>query len=158
MSKQQLVQVHCQLIPLLDTEVVFPNTSVAEIINYIEPRPVTGAPPWLLGIIEWRGLSLPLVSLEATAGNPPVPATADSRIAVINATSNLDNQRFFAFMTQGIPHLVKVNHENLSDVVSKDTRGYIQQRAIISNSPAVIPDVDSICSMLAQLNLRFLHT
>lgn len=157
MSKQQQIQVHCQLVPINGTNVVFPNTSVAEVTAYKEPKPVEGAPPWLLGIFDWRGLSLPLISLEATAGEAPSPPGPESHIAVINAISNLDKLRFFAFVTQGIPRLVKVNHDNLSDVFSDDVRGYIHQRTIIANSNAVVPDVESLCSLLAQLKLRFLH-
>jgi len=53
---------------------LLPNAAVAEIIGYQDPAAVESGPNWLLGLMSWRGISLPLISLEAIRGGSCRPA------------------------------------------------------------------------------------
>ncbi|HBZ98965.1 MAG TPA: chemotaxis protein, partial [Pseudomonas sp.] len=52
------------LMPLADRMLLVPNVAVAELIPYRAPQAVQGMPAWFLGQVQWRDLSLPLLSFE----------------------------------------------------------------------------------------------
>ena len=56
--------IRTQIIPLTDMNLVLPNTSIAEVIGYSKPSPVKKSPDWFLGMMNWRGLTIPIVSFE----------------------------------------------------------------------------------------------
>jgi len=55
-------------LPVTGNSLVLPNVSVAEIVDYKTPEPVEDTPEWFLGNIEWRGVTLPVISYELFGG------------------------------------------------------------------------------------------
>src|SRR5688572_7590126 len=69
-------RVHCTLAPLGDVRLLLPTSSIAEVIEYLTPMPVTSAPEWFLGQIEWENRQIPVFSFAAlVAGSAPSPIT-----------------------------------------------------------------------------------
>src|SRR5690606_9784585 len=81
---------------------------VAEMIPYRAPQVTQGAPAWFLGQVQWRDLSLPLLSFEA-ASNGAAHIGSGARIAVLNALGGRQDVKFIALLVQGIPHSIKVD-------------------------------------------------
>jgi purine-binding chemotaxis protein CheW len=59
---------------------------VREILDSIPITRLPIAPPFLSGIIDVRGATVPVIDLRVKLGLPPVPATLDSRILIVNLT------------------------------------------------------------------------
>ncbi len=97
------------LMPLADRMLLVPNVAVAELIPYRAPQAVQGMPAWFLGQVQWRDLSLPLLSLEAASSGEPQPVGSAARVAVLNAVGGRDHVKFIALLVQGIPHSIKVD-------------------------------------------------
>ncbi|GLZ24977.1 chemotaxis protein [Stutzerimonas stutzeri] len=97
------------LMPLADRMLLVPNVAVAELIPYRAPQAVQGMPAWLLGQVQWRDLSLPLLSFEAASSGEPQPVGSAARVAVLNAVGGRDHVKFIALLVQGIPHSIKVD-------------------------------------------------
>ncbi|AVX14932.1 CheW-like domain [Streptococcus pneumoniae] len=97
------------LMPLADRMLLVPNVAVAELIPYRAPQAVQGMPAWFLGQVQWRDLSLPLLSFEAASGGEPQPVGSAARVAVLNAVGGRDHVKFIALLVQGIPHSIKVD-------------------------------------------------
>lgn len=55
-----------------------------EVVEYREPRPVPGGPEFLEGVLEVRGIVLPVLDLRARLGLEPTPADRDTRVLVIS--------------------------------------------------------------------------
>ncbi|EWY41629.1 chemotaxis protein CheW [Skermanella stibiiresistens SB22] len=67
----------------LDREVfAVPVGKVREILDVRAISSLPHAPAYLLGIIDVRGRSIPVIDLRVKLGMPAVPATPDSRIIV----------------------------------------------------------------------------
>lgn len=96
------------LVPLADRTLLVPNVAVAELIPYRAPNSASGNPPWLLGQVSWRDLTLPLLSFEAASGGQP-ETDARARVVVLNALGGRDHVKFIALLVQGIPRSVKVD-------------------------------------------------
>lgn len=97
------------LVPLADRTLLLPNVAVAELIPYRAPQSAQGnTPPWFLGQVAWRDLTLPLLSFEA-ASDGQAETGSLARVAVLNALGGRDHVKFIALLVQGIPRSVKVD-------------------------------------------------
>ncbi|MDX5298834.1 MAG: chemotaxis protein CheW, partial [Gammaproteobacteria bacterium] len=105
----------CVLLPMQDCQLLLPNVSLAEVVDYATPQRGSQGPDWYLGRFSWRGISLPVISYDAANGaTPQTPDTARGRIAVLNTIGPQHEQLpFLAVVTQGIPRLAKVDADAL---------------------------------------------
>ena len=88
-------ELYSLLVPLVDGRLVVPRACIAEVVGYSEPDPVRGAPPWLLGRMEWNGRHIALASFEGICGDA-VPRTGPrSRVVVFRTISDALSTRYF---------------------------------------------------------------
>jgi chemosensory pili system protein ChpC len=145
-----------QLIPLKGEHLLLPNTAVAEIIGHTKAEPLPGslknAPDWLIGMLTWRGVSVPLLSLEALMGGTIADPGPRARIAVINAIGGKSKTPFFAIATQGIPRLVNVNKERITPVddSQQNTTG-VHCHVVVDGEAAFIPNIEEIEAQVAKI-------
>jgi chemosensory pili system protein ChpC len=138
------------LIPVGGGTLLLPHASVAEIVNFSQPVPHAGAPAWLLGRIPWRGLSIPLVSMEVLSGQKKPPLGRRCRILVINPVGKNQKLSFYALLSQDIPSLIQVDHGMIAPVEKGVTKGPgILTLVTINDKPAMIPDLDMVESLLS---------
>lgn len=71
------------LFRLADEHYTTPSSCVREILRYRPITPVPGAPPTLPGVLNHRGLILPVVDLRLVLGLPAQEQTRATRLAVI---------------------------------------------------------------------------
>jgi len=142
------ISIRSLLIPLTHDKLLLPNTSLAEIVVQTEVEPVEG-PEWLLGMISWRGLRVPLVSFEAIQGDTAGKMVENSQIIVLNTLSNNSDLSFFAILAQGIPHLINAN-QSIVTAIGQDAgeENGVLQHVLVEAEPAIIPDLDKIESMI----------
>lgn len=143
---QTLEEIYSLLVPIAGGKLILPRLSVAEVMGYARPRPVRGSPNWLLGLINWQGQEIPLVSFEGLCGRK-IPERANrTRIAVLFSIGANMEPPVFALMTQGYPYLVRVNASVLStdteDSYSEDLP--VLSRVRMANERPVIPDLEAI--------------
>lgn len=147
--------VHCLFIPLQDELLLLPNSNVAEVVSYQKPTPFSDAPPWLLGKVSWRERLLPLVSFGVISGRNKQSLVSDkSRIIVLNTLNGNSELPYIAIISQGIPHLQKLNENKISDVEDQedDERHSILRHVIVNDKQVVIPDIDDIEMRLIRLH------
>ncbi|MEX0605745.1 MAG: chemotaxis protein CheW [Marinobacter sp.] len=105
----------CVMIPMTDRQLLLPNVSIAEVVDFAGAEPVDNAPGWLLGQLNWRGLQLPVISYDAANGGTAVtPDGNRGRIAVINTIGKHHDQLpFLAMVTQGIPSQARLAEDQV---------------------------------------------
>ena len=143
---EQLQEVYSLLIPVTGAKLIVPRVSVAEVTGFLRPKPVRNAPEWLMGLINWQGQEIPLVSFEGLCGRK-VPERANrTRIAVTHAIGEQLNPPVIAILTQGYPYLVRVNPAVLSVDTENDfgTDGPVLNRVRMANERPFIPDLEAI--------------
>jgi len=151
---QAAKQVASQILSLHGERVILPNTAVAEIIPYLKPSALSkeigkNAPDWLLGMIAWRGISIPLISIETIFGSRYEQQGKRSSIAIINAVRNTAGVPYFAIVTQGIPRLLQVSGDTLSVIdETGDENKAVACHVVLDGDVAVIPDMDEVERML----------
>ena len=147
----QTNSVRSLLIPVYGKSLIVPNVVVAEVVPGQTATPVGKAPAWLLGAIGWRGMTIPVISYEASRGDPMVPPDATSQLVIVNTLSGSKAVPFYALVSRGIPRLRTVDEESLleSEQEMGVSRGELCH-ATLDGAPVVIPDLDALENLIAR--------
>lgn len=153
-SGQSTGTIHCLTIPLHGETALLPNAAIAEVIGYKQPVPLSEAPEWFLGHIDWRDKKVPIISFEGVSGKDVQAPIKNSRIAVLNTLNANPQLPYIGILSQGIPSLAIVKDQELQDEGEPDDSrqtvgGYIKLAGI----KALIPNIDEIENRLSRLNL-----
>ncbi len=144
-------ELYCLLVPLADQRLVIPRSCVAEVIGYVTPSDPADGPPWYLGIVNWNGRYVPLVSFEGCCGNKVLPASSRARIVILHAVSPQVESGYFAILAQGYPQLVRVSRKALQAVpaAAELPAPVLCQVRLLDETPAV-PDLAAVEAMLVE--------
>jgi chemosensory pili system protein ChpC len=144
-------EIYCLLVPLVDQRLVIPRSCVAEVIGYVTPADTADAPPWYLGIVNWNGRYVPLLSFEGCCGGKVPPPSSRARIVILHAVSPQVESGYFAVLSQGYPQLVRVARKSLRPADTPQDAGEdspsLCRIRLLDESP-VVPDLAGLETML----------
>lgn len=141
-SSRQANDIPSMLLPVSDKLLLLPGVAVAEIVNYSYPDCPDNAPEWFLGYINWRKLSVPLVSFELLNGQGMPGSSGARRIAVLNNTGVNEAVPFIAIVIQGIPRLLRITARDIGDISDVALAPAERSAARVGGGDTVfIPDV-----------------
>ncbi|MEO7558446.1 MAG: chemotaxis protein CheW [Gammaproteobacteria bacterium] len=141
--------VRSQLIPIEGDNLILPNTAIAEVIFYVEPEAISTAPEWVLGRLDWRDRSIPLISFELACEQAKPARDPRSKIVVINTIGGNPEINFFAIVTQGLPQLLLIDESKIAPIEHEiEASPLILGRVIVNGEPAIIPNLDALENML----------
>ena len=128
---------------------ILPNSTVVEVLPFATPLRMEEAPPWVVGAILWKTLTIPIVSLERLIYRTDPGSGAHSRIIVVSALGNNPKLRDFGFLGTEAPQLMDLKR---SDIALHKTREPampgVSCRVSVKGHEAVIPDMVAIESVL----------
>jgi chemosensory pili system protein ChpC len=145
-------EIYGLMVPLEKERLLVPRGCVAEVVGYQTPQEMTGAPPWHLGVINWNGRKVPMVSFEGCCGDNVAPPTQRSRVVVLNAVSTAVDSGYIAILSQGFPQLVRISPEFVKLDASRnfDENSPIAcQLQLLDESP-LVPNLDCLEAMIAK--------
>ncbi|MBL4795154.1 MAG: chemotaxis protein CheW [Pseudomonadales bacterium] len=137
------VEVASLLIPMKERPLLLPNVAVAEIVPLIEPTLDYSTPDWHIGSIVWRGVKIPLLSVDALNDLEAEEISDDSHIAVINGVGDHAELPFYAFLVTGIPRLIRVIDQEIGRE-DKETGPAESMYVQVGGEHAVILDLEYI--------------
>ncbi len=150
---KKIIYIHSQMLAIENGLLILPNTAIAEIVHYSEPTPVDNLPQWLLGTMEWRGIRIPLLSLEHAMGNDLPVLAANNHIAIINCLNSDKSLNFYGIITIGLPRLVNINENKLSPSTKEANNPLILSNVVVNKSETMIPNLDAIESLVKETGL-----
>lgn len=142
-------QVRSLWIPLRQVNMLLPHAVVAEIGNYRVPDGRGDSPDWMLGDINWRGVTIPVISLEALCGEPAPTNLVYSRLLIMNSVRPGSSVPFYAIVTAGLPRPLPFDNSLISGAEPCGHEA-LQCRLAIDGEIAVIPDLEYLQTQLEQ--------
>lgn len=145
---------HAVLVPLVHEALLVPSAVVAEVIAYAEPLAMPGVPAWVLGSVDWRGRSIPLVSMDAAMGGAAgVAAVRRTRIVVLRTLDAHPEMPLYGLLASGTPRILQASAESLHRVeAGAGMPPYVLERvAVAGTETALIPDLDRLQGSLLAL-------
>ena len=141
------------LIQVEGARLLLPNASIAEVMSYADPEPVSDAPGWLLGRVRWRGWQLPLVAFARIAELGEERGGIGSKVVVLKALAEDTPLPYFALLTYGFPRLITVSRDALvldgGDGEPLPTG--VRARVMFRDEPALIPDLEHIEAAIGEV-------
>lgn len=132
------------VLPVGQTNLLLPNTAVAEILTFRRPDPVKSAAAWFSGIIDWRDHLVPVVSF---AEPPEEGAEPDYACVVIcYIPSGNPELPYLGVLATEVPRLVTFKAADLQSAAASPRRPgpFVQHALRYANQPAWIPDLDAL--------------
>jgi len=138
-------RLHALEVPLEGMTLLVPSASVAEVVN---PSSLTAVPfsePWLLGVVGWRTLAVPVVSFEALLGAPVPAGHAGGKILIFYPMNGRKDWEFYGVLATAEPRPQAL--DGSQPVVSEaelPNSSYIASGLKIANHSMFIPDLDAL--------------
>ncbi len=142
--------IRCMQLPLNEFQLLLPNSAVAEIIGYTQPQTEDTQEDWFHGLISWRGVMVPVVSVERLCELQSVEAGARSRIAIVYNPSGDEGLPYLGLILQDIPRAYLAEEDRLIDALTSVECPYLASRADAMIEQLFIPNLDAILSILKQ--------
>lgn len=149
---EQPDQIKCVLLTINNEKLVLPNTAVAEIVPIRNIINVANKPVWMLGYLDWRGNSVPLVSFEALGGvHMPSLASGDVKAAVVYAIGDNKDFSYMSLLMQGAPQVVKVTATDLIATHEATQNPAVDQKLMINNEPVSLVNLEKLESVIQEV-------
>ncbi len=141
-SQLSAVDLSALLLPVTGRLLIVPSVVVAEIIKRRDLHPPAGTPDWLLGSIQWHHAVIPVISFEALNNDQrPDPGTG-SRIVILATVAENTPEHFYAILSQGVPHLLRLTPDDVR-AVEGVMRGPAELMQVsVHGQHAAIPDLE----------------
>ncbi len=131
-----------------DLDLILPAAAVAEVVSAKSLAPPrSGAPGWLIGTGEWRGIGLPAVRL----GEPPARGRARAHgpsvhpyLAICRGLLGEPSLTFFAVESPILPRLERVGPEILSEDDGDGSSAFAVAVLRLKGRPASLLDLESV--------------
>lgn len=107
-----------------------PARSVVEVVAKVELRATPEAPPWLPGLIAYRGSVLPVVDLCVRIEHRPCPSLLSSRIVVVKRASGR-SEDWYGLLSESVTDVKEVS-EDAKNSASVELASYVQ-RAVLQD-------------------------
>ncbi len=146
-------EVYSLMIPTINSHILLPNLSVAEIVPYSNVELFVesdGKAQWFLGHLLWRGMNVPLLSVDIIGGAKDPKANKRSRIAIVHTLNGNHDTPYIAIVVQGIPRLSHVTAVNMRFVPSEDLAESEKMQVEVDSVLASIPDLDRLEEMVIE--------
>lgn len=147
---QELTELSCVMIPLNDSQLLLPNISIAEILPWRRVKAITDGPDWCLGLLNWRGESIPVVRFECLNRMEGARRRAGRCMIVMNRARSADGIAFYAIAAEGLPRMVQLTTDDISNESSK--LGPAESVCVrVGTESAIIPNLEFIEDHVAEL-------
>ena len=140
--------VRCMLLPLTSLNLLLPNSAVAEIIAYSEPRELVNCSDWFSGVVLWRGVYVPVVVIEEMCGVAGAEVGPRARIAIVYNPEKDPELPYLGIHMQDIPRAYLADPETTESGSSEGLGEYLVTRVDSEELQRVIPDLDKIIAAL----------
>ena len=140
------------LLPLSSLKLLIPNSAVAEIIGYSEPRSFSDSSDWFAGVVLWRGVYVPVVAVEQMCNVGYAGTGPRARIAIVYNPEKDPDLPYIGIHMQDIPRAYLAESESTESGSSEGLSEYLLTRVDDEELARAIPDLDKI---IADLKLEY---
>ncbi|MDD2893048.1 MAG: hypothetical protein PHF20_03870 [Halothiobacillaceae bacterium] len=130
-------------LPLQDKTLLLPYSMVAEVAS-LSLRPQEGG---FVGNVEWRGVHIPVFSLERGCGQSMDILAGRVRLAVLFGVSDTANRPYYALVLSGMPRTESITSTQLKPVDEAESQGacaLFGQPAIFGGELLFMPNIQEL--------------
>lgn len=143
--------VQCVILPQFQGNLLLPRASVVEVVNGRDMDIVVDLQGGVIGKMQWRGWTVPLVSFEAASGGSIPKFNSETKSVILHSLADDGTRPYIALTLQGNPKTVEVQESQLKVVPSTDSNDFVQSKVWINAElEAIIPDLSMLVTYTSQ--------
>ena len=142
-------EIRSVMVPVIESELLLPNASIAEIVAYSTPEPIDQAPEWLLGNVLWHGWQVPVLAFGVLTEAQDAEPIEGAKICITKSLIENERMPYIGILAQGFPRLVTVTEAALSEVPGSSSHIALAGKVVIGDREAWVPDLDRIGQLVA---------
>ena len=140
--------IRCMLLPLSSINLLIPNSAVAEVIGYFTPTALAGSSRWFPGVVMWRGVHVPVISIEEMCSIDAQIVGARSRIAIIYNPEKDAELPYLGIHIQDIPRAYLAEPDKTESGSDDGLSQYLLSNVDDDHLARFIPNLDNIIADL----------
>lgn len=145
----EAVSVHALVINMGFGSLLVPSVMVAEVLHISAIHEADSPRPWVLGGINWRGLSVPVISFEQIVSNLHMGRDDYARAVVFHPLPGYRQDDYFGILTARDPRSIVVGEDLKACALPNSVSGrYIASAVEIRGQVAMIPDIDALATAI----------
>lgn len=144
MAEQAVEMINTLICSIEGRQVMLPDVAIAEIVDFQQTSSDDDAPTWYLGNLLWRGLQVPVISLEALDHDSFFTQSSSLKIIVVNGVAQRDKLPYWGFVSQETPRMMRLNQESLVRDNEAELGQVEAMRAEVYGEAVLLPDLDRI--------------
>lgn len=142
-------QIRCVVLNINEDRVLLPNSALVEVVPVRNIINVANKPRWMLGYLDWRGNSVPLVAFETMSGvRMPSLANHDVRAAVMYTVGGDKAIPFMSFLVQGAPQILNVTAMDIVGDPSGVSHPAVEKKAMVKGEQVSIVAMEKLEGMI----------
>ena len=148
-------QIKCIIMKINGDELLMPNAAVAEIVPIRNIINVANKPDWMLGYLDWRGNSVPLISFEALGGvRMPSLASGNVKAAVLFSLSEDPEFPFVSILMQDSPSVMNVKDSDLVTNREDIAHPAVLEKVMLAEGNYSIMDLQKLEEIIKKTMMR----
>jgi chemotaxis signal transduction protein len=146
MEAQELEPVRSVVIPTGSLPLVVPSAAVAEVAGFSEITPLPITAPGLVGVFQWRGVSVPVVAFETLLGQPAPRPDRRSKVVIFYPLPGRPRSDFFGILAGADPQSRMIGSDQIrqADVPTAVSNRFIAATFDFDGNTVGIPDLPAI--------------
>lgn len=134
---------------------VIPDALIAEIVDFQPTHAESDdVPTWYLGRLPWRGIYIPLISLEALNSNSFFRHSRMLKIIVIHGVFNREKLPYWAYVALETPRMQRVAKDAMQPHEDEAGLGAVEKMKVhYAGDTVIIPDIGKIEQEIVSLAL-----
>lgn len=143
--------IQCVILTQFQMTLLLPRATVAEVVEGQNLDIVVDLQGGVIGKMQWRGWTVPLVSFEAASGGHIPKFNSETKAVILHSPSDDSTKPYIALTVQGNPKTVTLKEDQLRVINSTGGNDFIQSKVWIdAELEAVIPDLSMLVSYTSQ--------
>ncbi len=131
-----------------------PMADVAEVTGLPRVSRLPGAPPWLLGIANWRGRILPVLDLRTLVGVAVTPLASSARLVVLTGEGGALTAGLVAEAVPGVNDLLLGSLAAPPATLSPDAARLVAGQVTDARGPIAVLDAAAVLALRERVDRR----
>ncbi len=128
-----------------------PVEDILEVAALVEITPLPAAPPEVVGVINRRGMTLPLLDLRRCLGHPARPLDLNTLFVVVQPGGPTGGGRMAGLITDDVRGVIQLPAEAMQ--LPATGGPYVRGMAVIDAAPVLVLDVAALLRAFAPSDL-----
>lgn len=149
-------QLEAYVIRMQKQGIILPADAIAEIIPYEPLQRIENTPDWLLGLLGWRGVQVPVASFEMLTverASFSLVSVASASLVIVRGTNDQSSLPFYALVSQTEPEAFTISRQMLFET-SEPVQRTESSRVRFQDDVLSIPNLDYVEAALLNVLIQ----